>query len=306
MTTTKAAESLMPEFLRARPHERIANPGPDDYKAWGNEMINTALTAGSVTAGATALYHLLNGFNSAQLPQLLRDETPADVIPAKPAKKKTKRQPQLKAASSFAESLGRMLPTGVMPEIPTVSGQPAHPAVNSFHESWRQLANIAAAGLGGTAGLTLIGSLAAQKRKKDLSQEVEDARQEYFDALTGKQAEALDAAFQRYKQANPAQPDPANQDWLSRIMTNFSDTANDAGQAAYRVGQDATTGLHQAAILSVLGTAGLGGMYMYNRTKDRTKAHNLRRAAEARARLKEIQSTPWVAADELVDIAKYR
>lgn len=306
MTTTKAAESYWPEFLRARPHERIANPGPDDYKAWGNEMINTALTAGSVTAGATALYHLLNGFNSAQVPQLLRDETPADVMPAKPARKKPKRQPRLKAASSFAESLGRMLPTGAMPDIPSVSGQPAHPAVNSFHESWRQLANIAATGLGGAAGLTLVGGLAAKKRKKDLAQEVEDARQEYFDALTGKkEAAALDAAFARYKQAEPA-PAPENQDWLSRIMTNFSDTANDAGQAAYRAGQDVTTGLHQAAILSVLGTAGLGGMYMYNRTKDRTKAHNLRRAAEARARLKEIQSTPWVAPDELVDIAKYR
>ena len=308
MTATKTAESVLPSWLHLQPHERTTDPGPADYKAWGNEMLNSATTAGGVTVGATALYHLLNGFNSAQLPQLLRDETPADTIPTKPVKKKpARRKPATKSAFDLAESLGRMLPTGVMPELPVAGDAPTHPAINSMHESWRQLANIAATGLGGAAGLTLVGTMAAKKRKQDLAAEVEAARQEYFDALTGKkEAAALDSAFEQYKQANPAQPDPANQGLWERLTSAFTDTGSALGDTAKRVGQDAATGLHQAALLSVLGTGGLGGMYMYNRTKERTKAHNLQRAAEARARLKEIQSTPWVAPDELADIAKYR
>jgi hypothetical protein len=38
---------------------------------------------------------------------------------------------------------------------------------------------------------------------------------------------------------------------------------------------------------------------MYNQTKSRSRAENLRRAAAARARLRGLQQTPWVDPEQL-------
>jgi hypothetical protein len=171
---------------------------------------------------------------------------------------------------------------------------------SSTHESWRQLYNIAAAGLGGYAGLSLIGALAQGKQQESLADQVEAARQEYFDALQGKTAEAaaLDAAYeQKIKTAQDPQP-PRD------LLTDISGALQALGGGAYRAGQEGITGLHMAALMSGIGTGGLGAMYMYNRTKDRTRAKNLERAQAAKMRLKDIQQRPWVDPVELAQLTR--
>jgi hypothetical protein len=294
MTTTKQAADKWYE-----PRTRIENPAPQDYQQWGNELIRSFLMAGGLAAGGSALYNLATGFNESQLPELLRDEAPAVVT--KPPKKRAvkKKYASEKQATQLAEFLGRSIPQGVFPDVSLPGGgAPAHPVTSATHESWRQLYNIAAAGLGGYAGLSLVGSLAQSKKKEDLEDQVETARQEYFDALQGKDAAALDALYEKTCATKTAAPEPES-NWLDDTLNTVRGALGTAGGAGYRLGQEALTTLHLATLASSLGAGGLGAIYMYNRTKDRTRAENLQLARRAKMRLQDIQQRPWIDPTQL-------
>lgn len=293
------------------------------YAAYGKELANSAMLGAGVTGGATALYHLINGFNSAQLPELVRNEAPAA---AKAVAKKKPRKSVKRAADEQSQSLtdrimtplGKLIPSGYVPgALPAGSAGPA--SLSAPHMGWRWTANAAATGAGALGGLALVQNLATKKKKKDLEAEVDLARQQYFDALHGKKAEALDAAYEKHS------------DWLDdhahttgnalsalwRGAKNFADaTAKDpvntlAGTRAPGEERPAT-GVYEQGLGTLwggmtgaaLGTGTLGAMYMYNQTKARSKAENLQRAQAARARLQSLQQTPWVDPDELAALAK--
>lgn len=260
--------------------KQAENPVPTS--TYGKELLQSALFGAGVTASGASLYHLLNGLQAARVPELLRNEAPAALKPKPPAGKKKK--PALKMAGELAESLnrsatqladkvfsgvGNLLPTS-MPILNFSAPQSsAPPSPTVWHEGYRNTANLLAAAAGGYGGLKLVSGLADQKKKDDLKHEVDNARKEYFAALTGKQAAILDAAY----------------DELEKTST--------VG------GQVLTT-----ALLAALGSGSIGATYMYNQTKARSKAENVQRAAAAKARLRGLQQTPWVDPEQLATLAQ--
>ena len=262
--------------------DKQADP-PVPSSVYGKELLQNALLGAGVTASGASLYHLLNGLQSARVPELLRNESPVALNPKMPAVRK-KKKPALKMAGELAASLnqsaaqlvdkvltgaGDLIPKN-MPSFNFLTAQSTAPASPTmWHEGFRNTANVLAAGLGGYGGLKLVSGFADQKKKEDLEHEVDTARNEYFAALTGKQAEMLDAAY----------------DELEKTSTL-------GGQAL------------NLALLTALGSGAIGATYMYNQTKARSKAENVQRAAAARARLRGIQQTPWVDPEQLAALAQ--
>jgi hypothetical protein len=251
------------------------NPAVPD-SVYGKELLNSALYGAGLTASGAALYHLFNGLQSARVPELLRDEAPVAAKP-KPTTSKRKR-PAMKLASA-TELVDKVLSTvgGAIPKSWPLAGvslptSTAVPSPNSWHEGYRNTANILAAAAGGYGGLKLVNSIADKKKKEDLAAEVDTARKEYFDALTGKQAEVLDAAFDEIEKTSS--------------------------------GSNPLGGLWTTALLAGLGSGTIGATYMYNQTKARSRAENLRRAQSARARLRGLQQTPWVDPEQLAALAQ--
>jgi hypothetical protein len=300
----------------------FATPGNADFAGYGKEMLNTALLGAGLTAGGTALYHLLHGFNSAKLPALVRDSAPAVEVEAQEKAKKHKARaahgPQFKFANNSATDIlnsiytavGKAIPQGL---IPAGFGDPTGPggspaSINPSHQAWRNVANYAALVAGGAGGAHLVNSIADKKRKQDVTDDVEDARREYFAALTGKSAE-LDAAYETASksasQLTESAPYKAVAQWLSSSGP-VSDTVRTLAGNAKETATRTQTALTTALLASTLGAGGLGAKYMYDQTKARSRAENLRRAAASRARLKGIQQTPWIDPDALAAISGNR
>lgn len=289
------------------------------YDVYGKELLNSALYGALLTGGGTALYHLFNGARSADPATLIRNPAPAVA-----AKKKDKVEDNeelkdtdeltLKAADatppandgflkSVHSTIGKLIPTQFLPDItlPSDAG-PESPTI--AHRGWRTAANYLAAIGGGMGGAALIGSIRDSKKKRDLEDEVEDARKEYFEALTGKTAAALDALYEKH--AEGATTESPWYDRWNPFMWNWGNVAHNAQQTAntvQNVGERGAEGLWAAALISALGSGAIGAKYMYDQTKSRTQADNLNKAQKSRARLRSIQQTPWVDPEELASIA---
>lgn len=274
------------------------------YDAYGKELINSALYGTLLMGGGSALYHLINGARTADPAELIRNPTPAIATQNKPRTKKPrgKRGAGLKAAAdeSLVKNLqafaGRLIPTQFIPNVHVPLGTgPESPTI--AHRGWRTAANYLAAIGGGMGGAAIVNSMRDAKRKQDLEDEVESARKEYFAALTGKTAEALDALYEKHAQQPAAENNFISRMWNS--LPTFQTTVNNTAHTAERTGE----GLWAAALLSALGSGAIGARYMYDQTKARTQAENLSKAQKSRARLRSIQQTPWVDPEELASIA---
>lgn len=180
--------------------------------------------------------------------------------------------------NSLSESVGKMLPTTMVPfSAPSVGGGPAPSAdPHPWRKSWSTAANVGGAALGTYAGAKLINSLVKAKKKREHESALEAARAEYYNALGGKSASALDAAFETVKQANV-----------------LSSTAS----ALWNTPQT----LRTAYLLTLLGAGGLGAKYMYDRTKNLTEGENLAKAQASRARTKGLPPV-WVDPSSLAHI----
>jgi predicted aminopeptidase len=160
---------------------------------------------------------------------------------------------------------------------------------------------------GGYGGMQLVNSMSADKRKKDIEDEVETARRAYFNALTGKEAAELDNVYACMKQAEAP---PAPPGFFSRMSQGLGlskpggpGALENAGIAAARTVQETGNNAWTAALLTALGTGALGAKYMYDQTKSRTKAENLMRARNSKARLQELNQTPYVDPDALAALS---
>ena len=281
------------------------------HATYGKELVNSALWGAGLTAGGTALYHMLNGLQSAKVPELLRDATPAPVLAKPKAKKKkpaTKMAEQTKSATNMIDtvmgSVGKVIPTEYLPGVGDLPARSGVTSVNTAHAGWRNALNIAAAMAGGYGGMRAVNSLADQKKKEDLDHEVDSARKEYFAALQGKAASALDDAFAEFEKAGwgfdpeaftgSPNPQPAPAATPGTYSQPHADTSWNRGKSD----------LWTTALLTALGTGSIGATYMYNQTKARSKAENLQRAQAARARLRGLQQTAWVDPEQLAALAK--
>jgi hypothetical protein len=296
------------------------------HQQYGKELINSALWGLGLGAGGTALYHLINGANSSRLSELrglLNNPAPASENKARPAKSKKKKpapaagtswqMPEFKFAGEksaagllgkFQESISKnLVPTQFVPEAMWPTAKPdAAPSLNTAHHGWRQAANIIAAMGGGYGGMQLVNSLAADKRKKDIDDEVDTARKAYFAALTGKEAQALDAVFTAVKTAENTVGGGDVGGWLAYLGLRSNDqpsAVQNFTTSGARAVQDAGHLAWTSALLTGLGTGAIGAKYMYDQTKARTRAENLMRARNSKARLQMLNQTPYVDPDEL-------
>jgi F0F1-type ATP synthase membrane subunit c/vacuolar-type H+-ATPase subunit K len=179
------------------------------------------------------------------------------------------------------EAIGKMLPNSpnsfLRPFTPSVPS-----AANTFDPSVTRSsfgigATVGAGGLGGLAGWKLIQALHNRKKKQDQQQEIDDAEQEYHNALMGKSGAALDTVYDSIgeKQA-------------------FLDSLTGLWDAIKRV----PAAVGGAGVVAGLGSGALAAKLMYDRTKERSRAKAVEEAAKSRARIAGILPT-YVDPDEI-------
>lgn len=261
-----------------------------DPAPFGKELVNSALTGAGVGTSAMALYYLLNGLHTAKVPAtLLREPAPTNTPTAVPEKKKKRVLAEKKSdvLQDLYTAAGKIIPTTFLPG--TDDAGPASPAASDSptiaHAGWRTAANVAALLGGMYGGRKLVNTVSRHKKKRDLSEEVDDARKQYFAALTGKEAAVLDEAYNHFVTKHASISDYVTKT-LYPSVEQF--TKDYVGIPAWKM-----------LLMTTLGSGALGAHYAYNKTKDQSKARNLQRAQQSRARLKAMQETPWVDPAEL-------
>lgn len=266
-----------------------SDPTPEAYQAYGKELLNSALWGAGVTGTGAALYHLVNGLRSAR--PAPKSKKPAPVTPVEPQVE------DAKTAGTFVEdaqeTLGRLIPKQLLPSGLLGKGDPNYvPSLNARHDAWRNAMNIGAIGLGGYGAYRLINSMAKKKKVEDRDDAVNQARQDYFNALTGKEAQILDEAYDYIeKMAEEHAPN---------ITTRVRDGIAAGARFFPRLFADGATNW---TLLSALAAGGLGAKFMYDRTKAMTQAEALRKAQASKTRLQSIQQTPWIDPEELAAVA---
>lgn len=268
-----------------------ADPTPEAYRAYGKELLNSALWGAGVTGTGAALYHLVQGLRNA-------GSAPKQKKPAIPAAPKTLEAPvdETKTAGiveDAQEAIGKIIPKQLLPSGLLGGGDPNRmPSLNARHDAWRNAMNIGAVGLGGYGAYKLINSIAKKKKIENRDDEVNQARQDYFNALTGKEAQALDDVYEHIKKtAEEHAPNISKRVW---------DAVSGAGQWLARKPGETVANW---TLLSALAAGGIGAKYMYDRTKAVTQAEALRKAQASKQRLQSIQQTPWIDPEELAAVA---
>lgn len=268
-----------------------SDPTPEAYQAYGKELLNSALWGAGVTGTGAALYHLVNGLRSAR-------PAPKQKKPAPAAASETNDElPDETKTAGFLEdaheTIGKLIPKQLLPSGLLGQDDPNYvPSLNARHDAWRHAMNYGAIGLGGYGAYKLINSMANKKKKEDREDSVNQARQDYFNALTGKEAQVLDDAYSQFKKTA--------EEYAPNISKRVWDAATGAGQSLLRFFPEAATNW---TLLTALGAGGLGAKYMYDRTKAMTQAEALRKAQESKTRLQSIQQTPWIDPEELAAVA---
>lgn len=243
-------------------------------------MLGGGLAAG---AGATALYYALKALKKPRKKDHRYDEINSGA-------------PVLAKAAEFNldEFIGRSLPTGITPTLPTPSlGPGVKGDPNTFRPSWAAAATIGAGGLGLWGGKKLVDMIMARQKKKDNDAEIDEARQAYYAALRGedKAAAALDVAYEKYTEAKAARAE--------KRANPVMDALAGAGDAAKGV----ITGTHTLGLLAMLGSGLYGGKAVYDWTRARNQGDNYAKAQASRARMKGLPSV-WVDPEELARVKK--
>lgn len=202
-------------------------------------------------------------------------------------------------SDDVAQRLGRLLPS-----VSPVKNYPGNDTASygwarspdPFHATVRGFVNPAlfAAGTLGTAGV--IGSMSKADTNRRREDSVAAARQEYFDALMGPdndekkkdtataKAASLDALYDRF--AKRAEEESK----LTTTLRGLKDMLH----------MGANTWLSSAGPTAAA-TATLGGLYMYNKTKNDSARKRFQIAQDAKRRLRPLQ-TPWIDPEELAAI----
>lgn len=156
--------------------------------------------------------------------------------------------------------------------------------MESLHMVGRALAPAAGLAAGGYAVHRLLDEDGEHEREN--VDKIQQARKEYFDSLMAdeKSAAALDKAFNAYKTSfdkkayDPKNPYATDIPIVGPIWDSIKDLST-VGKAGL--------------ILSSLGAAGVGGTYMYNKTKAKSDAKQLERARLAKERMGSLPG-PWI------------
>ena len=257
-----------------------AAPTDTDFeKFWGDRMVRTGARGLGVGLGAGALYYLARSLSDAarQRAQVAKEKETAQLMGAVPGAEK------LSAITydNITESIGKILPNSfnsfLKPFTPSVPRADNTFDPNTIRSSFGIGGTVAAGGLGGLAGWKLIQALHNRKKKQDQQQEVDDAEQEYHDALMGKSGASLDIVYTS----------------LGEKQAAF-ETITGLWDALKRV----PAAVGGAGVITGLGSGALAAKLMYDRAKERSRAEAVEEAAKSRARLAGILPT-YVDPDEI-------
>lgn len=140
------------------------------------------------------------------------------------------------------------------------------------------------------------------KQKKNINA-IEDARDEYFNTLLADKAAAaaLNDAYAAYNEKAADWSDYwPNMDFSTPTSTSKIDTSvNDWGW--FSSPQNVLSAVVGLTGLASLGAAGLGGTYMYNKTKAKSDAKQLMRARLAKERMSSLPG-PWIDPREVAHV----
>lgn len=200
----------------------------------------------------------------------------------------------------------------------------------SGQQAWRNVINATLPAAGAAGGLALIDSTARQNENEQNLQKVEQARREYFEALTGKEppkakkedddkAEkksnldaALDKLYGVYVEKKSsfnkaAKDEPTFSNYFENILSSkpgrtWPQWLYDATwEPSDRAIKDTNSLMKTLMLTGGLGAGAIGAKYMYDQTRARSNARNLQLAQAARKRMQGLD-TPWVDPQELADV----
>ncbi|WP_353208352.1 hypothetical protein [Sphingorhabdus sp.] len=264
-------------------------PGKTGQPAAGNTFMQNALLTGGLGLGAVGTYYLMNKLLSGRRKRQQARQFQSPYGPQKFASVGDALGAIQGAASKATDYVGGKINDGLN-SINLGDWTSPHP------DGWA--AGVAqktmgvggvAAGLGGT--YLLAKYLAKRQRRQSEKDDVETARDEYLAALTGKNAATLDEAYEKY--ASVAD--------IVQGVKNFGQGVLDFGQKlpgrAQTVGED----YGALATLSGLTAAGIGGTYMYNKTRNNSLSANALKAQALKARMRSLPGT-WIDPEELVKV----
>jgi len=253
----------------------VGAPTPQDYeKFWGDRIVRTGVRGLGAGLGAGALYYLARSLSDAarQRAQAAEEKEQAQLMGEEKVSNSTYDQ--------ITEAIGKMLPNSPMsllrPFTPEAGGGPNTFDPSVTRSSFGIGATVGSGALGGLAGWKLIQALHNRKKKMDQQQEVDDAEQEYHNALVGKSA-ALDTVY----------------DSMDDKQAAF-ETLTGLWDALKRV----PAAVGGAGVLAGMGSGALAAKLMYDRAKDRSRAKAVEEAAKSRARIAGILPT-YVDPDEI-------
>lgn len=177
-----------------------------------------------------------------------------------------------KHAADLAQSAVNAVPQQAMDVLPGLQNS-GHP-LNSW---WGMPAalGVGAAGIGG--GWTLMDKLLDARRKGEMSGEVDDARDDFRNALGEEYQAAMMAK-------NSAEGEGQGEDPLAAAYSMYKEAAGSAGQQMTDW-SNTIAGTYLATALALGGGAGYG---TYKWTKNRSNQNLLRKAIEARARARQM------------------
>lgn len=238
-------------------------------------------------AGAGALYNLYNAKKGKKLRSALEGAGIGGGIGALGT---------LLGTQHGARMLGA--PLRALENAPTISGsseplpQGRGPLSEALQQTGRILAPAAGVAAGGYAVHRLLDEEGDHEREN--VDKIQQARKEYFDSLMTdeKSASLLDKAFAVYKTGCDKQANDPNPN-ASKLIWPFGPISDAFGDAA----SVALTG----TILASLGAAGVGGTYMYNKTKAKSDAKQLQQARLAKERMSSLPG-PWIDPREVAHV----
>ena len=253
----------------------VGAPAPQDYeKFWGDRIVRTGVRGLGAGLGAGALYYLARSLSDAarQRAQAAEEKEQAQLMGEEKLSSTTYDQ--------ITEAIGKMLPNSPMsllrPFTPDAGGGPNTFDPSVTRSSFGIGATVGSGALGGLAGWKLIQALHSRKKKMDQQQEVDDAEQEYHNALVGKSA-ALDTVYGSMGDKQAA-----------------FETITGLWDALKRV----PAAVGGAGVLAGMGGGALAAKLMYDRAKERSRAKAVEEAAKSRARIAGILPT-YVDPDEI-------
>jgi membrane protein YqaA with SNARE-associated domain len=253
----------------------VGAPTPQDYeKFWGDRIVRTGVRGLGAGLGAGALYYLARSLSDAarQRAQAAEEKEQAQLM----GEEKVSNS----AYDKLTEAIGKMLPNSptslLRPFTPDAGGGPNTFDPSVTRSSFGIGATVGSGALGGLAGWKLIHALHSRKKKMDQQQEVDDAEQEYHNALVGKSA-ALDTVYSSMGDKQAA-----------------FETITGLWDALKRV----PSAVGGAGVLAGMGSGALAAKLMYDRAKDRSRAKAVEEAAKSRARIAGILPT-YVDPDEI-------